>query len=89
MKIVVVIVAVLLLVWLLLGSSRRRAKDARRDDAAAAPAPRSGKPAQVEGMVACAHCGVHLPGSLALRHGGQVFCSPAHREAGARPAGDG
>jgi uncharacterized protein len=87
MKIVVVIVAVLLLVWLLLGSSRRRAKDARSDAAPAAP--RSGKPAQVEGMVACAHCGVHLPGSLALRRGEQVFCSAAHREAGARSDGDG
>jgi uncharacterized protein len=86
MKIVVVIVAVLLLVWLLLGSSRRRAKDARHDRA---PTRRSGKPAQVEGMVACAHCGVHLPGSLALRQGEQVFCSPAHRDAGARSAGDG
>ena len=87
MKIVIVIVAVLLLVWLLLGSLRRRAKDARHDRAPTAP--RSGKPAQVEGMVACAHCGVHLPGSLALRQGEQVFCSPAHRDAGARSAGDG
>ena len=88
MKIVVVIVALLLLVWLLLGSSRRRAKDVRRD-AAAPPAARSAKPAQVEGMVACAHCGVHLPDSLALRLGEQAFCSLAHREAGARSAGDG
>ncbi|MDP1692832.1 MAG: PP0621 family protein [Burkholderiaceae bacterium] len=78
MKLVVVLIAVLLLVWLLLGSSRRRAKKARRDSPAARPAP------QVEGMVTCAHCGVHLPGSLALQVRGQAYCSEAHRDAGPR-----
>jgi uncharacterized protein len=78
MKLVVVLLAVLLLVWLLLGSSRRRAKDARRDAPAAQP------PSSVEGMVACAHCGVHLPGSLAVLARGQAYCSAAHRDAGPR-----
>lgn len=77
MKLVVVLIAVLLLVWLLLGSSRRRAKDSRPG---AAPRPS----AQVEGMVACAHCGVHLPGSLALRLGDQSYCCAAHRDVGPR-----
>lgn len=78
MKLVVVLIAVLLLVWLLLGSSRRRAQQQRREAPAARPA------AQVEGMVACAHCGVHLPASLAVNTLGHAYCSAAHREAGPR-----
>ena len=39
---------------------------------------------QAQTMVACAHCGVHLPHSEALAHAGQHYCSPAHRDAGAR-----
>lgn len=31
-------------------------------------------------MVACAHCGVHLPRCDALVKTGQHFCSPAHRD---------
>jgi uncharacterized protein len=67
----------LLLVWLLFGSSRRRGLGAKRDGPAApAPGPAA------EDMVACAHCGVHLPASLALRSQGRSYCSVAHREAG-------
>jgi len=79
MKFVVVVLAILLLVWLLLGSSRRRAKEARREDPPAAQGP-----PQVEGMVACAHCGVHLPGSLAVQSRGLAYCSVTHRDAGPR-----
>jgi uncharacterized protein len=78
MKLVVVVLAVLLLVWLLLGSSRRRGRAARRDDSSAR------SPSQADGLVACAHCGVHLPGSLALHARGQTYCSAAHRDAGPR-----
>lgn len=80
MKIVVVLGALLLLVWLVLGSVRR-AKGGRREGAATTaerPAPRA------EDMVACAHCGVHLPASLALVARGQAYCSEVHREAGPR-----
>lgn len=78
-KLVIVVLALLLLVWLVLGSARRRAKDARREDAAAPAA----QPAeQVEDMVACAHCGVHLPTSLALWGQGRSYCSAAHRDGG-------
>lgn len=76
MKLLVVLLALVLLVWLVVGSARRRNKQARRDRPAAGPA------AQVEGMVACARCGVHLPTSLALAAGGRVYCSAAHRDAG-------
>jgi uncharacterized protein len=38
-------------------------------------------------MLACAHCGVHLPSTDALlNEANQPFCSEAHRQAGARPA---
>jgi uncharacterized protein len=78
MKLLVVVLALLLLVWLLLGSARRRSKDPRRGPAPAKPTP----PPAVEGMVACAHCGVHLPSSQALALGGQRYCSAVHRDAG-------
>jgi uncharacterized protein len=77
-KFVVVILAILLLAWLLLGSSRRRAKEAQRDQ----PSPQSPPRTAPEGMVTCAHCGVHLPGSLALQSRGLTYCSAAHRDAG-------
>lgn len=81
MKLVIVLVAVLLLVWLILGSVRRRSKDVRHDR----PAPDAARPpTQLEGMVACAHCGVHLPTSLALVAQGQAYCSALHREGGPR-----
>ena len=79
MKLLVVLLALLLLVWLVVGSSRRRSKQARRDPPAA---PAAGPVAQVEGMVACAQCGVHLPTSLALTERGKAYCSAAHRDAG-------
>lgn len=81
MKIVVVLVALLLLVWLVLGSVRRRGQGARRGGIPPAAEPGA---TQVEGMVACAHCGVHLPASLALVAKGQTYCSAAHRDGGPR-----
>ena len=76
----VVLIAVALLVWLLLGSARRRSKGERRPDANTPPR----APTAVEGMVACVHCGVHLPASQALTVRGQAYCSAAHRDAGPR-----
>ena len=36
-------------------------------------------------MLACAHCGLHLPARDALVDAaGQPYCSEAHRRAGAR-----
>lgn len=40
-------------------------------------------PPAAENMVACAHCGVHLPDGDAVRdEKGRIYCSPAHRQAG-------
>ncbi len=80
MKVLVVLLALLLLGWLLFGSTRRRGRDTQRDSTGA-----PNDVAQVEDMVACAHCGVHLPASLALPAQGRSYCSAAHRDAGPRP----
>lgn len=42
------------------------------------------QPTEVEAMVACAHCGVHVPESEGLHVGGYFFCSDAHRRLGPR-----
>ena len=39
---------------------------------------------EIEQMVACAHCGVHVPESEGLHVGGYFFCSDAHRRLGPR-----
>jgi uncharacterized protein len=77
MKFVLLVLAVLLLFWMVFGRSRR----GRRTGGASRPPP---PPAQAEGMVVCAHCGVHLPRSEALNVGELTYCSPVHREAGPR-----
>jgi len=79
MKALVVLLALLLLAWLLFGSSRRHGRGARRDSTGA-----PGANGAVEDMVACAHCGVHLPASLALLAQGRNYCSALHRDAGPR-----
>ncbi|TRZ69093.1 MAG: hypothetical protein D4S02_02795 [Rhodocyclaceae bacterium] len=42
--------------------------------------PPSAPPAQ--SMVACAHCGLHLPESESLKSGGQHYCCEQHRGLG-------
>jgi len=45
----------------------------------------AGPPPNVESMVQCAHCGVHLPSGEAFKNPqGQAFCSAAHLQAGPR-----
>ncbi|NML25434.1 PP0621 family protein [Zoogloea dura] len=38
----------------------------------------------IEQMVACAHCGLHVPESEGLKSGGQFYCSDEHRRLGPR-----
>jgi uncharacterized protein len=44
------------------------------------PAPRSGRPPEVEGeaMACCAHCHIYFPASEAVRADGLDYCSTAH-----------
>jgi len=74
MKFVIFVLAIALLLWLVFGRRGRR-------DAPPSHRPPAGG---AEGMVACAHCGVHLPRSEALADGARLFCSAAHRLAGPR-----
>ncbi|MDD2989924.1 MAG: PP0621 family protein [Zoogloea sp.] len=40
---------------------------------------------EAEQMVACAHCGLHVPESEGVRGNGAFFCSSEHRRLGVRP----
>ena len=73
MKLLIVIVALVVL-WLLLRGLVRRVGGEGRT-------PRKPPPAAPQEMLACAHCGVHLPRDEALPGRGGVFCGEAHRAA--------
>lgn len=79
MKYLLVIVVVGVVLWLMIGKPRRAA-EVRRKEAAAPRLPQQ--------MVACAHCGVHLPDGDAVRDAaGRSYCGEAHRLAGPRHGG--
>ncbi len=73
MKYLLLLAIVLLVLWLLRQKSAGRTPPAHR---APPPAP----PAPAAEMVACTHCGLHLPRPEAV--GGQrgLYCSAAHRQ---------
>lgn len=77
MKLLVTALVVVWVLWLLFGR-RRAPRPGARDGMAASRAGR----ASPEGMVVCAHCGVHVPASEALAAQGRDYCSLAHRDAG-------
>lgn len=47
----------------------------------AAPASRATNVAPMQDMVACAHCGIHLPKHEAVQGARGVYCSTEHRAA--------
>ena len=69
MKILLFLVVVFVLLWLLRGAISRR------------PGGPTAPPKAPQEMIACAHCGVHLPRDEALPGRGGVFCGDAHRTA--------
>ena len=71
MKFALFLLAVLALLWLLRGATRR----------VPPPAQKTPPPAPPQQILACAHCGVHLPRDEALPGRGGVFCGDAHRKA--------
>lgn len=71
MKYFIVLVVVVLVAW--------RWRIART--AVAAPKPSAKSQAQPTDMVACRHCGLHLPTAESLRGQQGMYCSPAHRHA--------
>ncbi len=68
MRIVLIALAVVLLVWLL-----------RRAGRPEAPPPPTGTKNLPQAMVACVHCGLHLPRAEAVVAEEGVFCGEAHR----------
>ena len=73
--VLLLVIGVAVALW---SSQRRRQAPAAQRRPAAPPSPQD--------MVACAHCGVHLPRPDALAAGALHYCSAEHREAGpARP----
>ena len=64
------LVIILIGLWLVLAIIKRALASLRK--------PPPDKPA-VAKMVACAHCGVHIPESEAIHDGDKYFCSEEHR----------
>ena len=78
MKFFVYLALFFVLVWLFRrGWGARRRVDAAREDSR--PLPPEPAPSAAEEIVACAHCGVHLPKSEAVSGAAEWFCGPAHR----------
>ncbi len=75
-KLLLLLAVVVAVLWLVRGGGRR---DTGTRGPASPPAPSPAPPR--EEMVACRHCGVHLPRSEALPGRGGLFCSEAHRAA--------
>jgi uncharacterized protein len=71
MKYAILLLVIVGVVWWLLGR-----RPAIRNKPGAAPTRQA--------MVACAHCGVHLPQSEAVVDAQGVFCGEPHRVAGPR-----
>jgi uncharacterized protein len=71
-----ILVAIVVAVLFLAKLGRRGEKNADQD-AAVRPSP----PPEKQALLACAHCGVHLPMNESLPGRGGVFCDEAHRSA--------
>lgn len=75
---------VLLVVVIAVGIWRNKRRVAASEQSSAASA-RPAAPRQLQTMVACAHCGLHLPQSDALLdQSGEYFCSAEHRQLAAQ-----
>ncbi|HVL34869.1 MAG TPA: PP0621 family protein [Burkholderiales bacterium] len=78
-RLVVLVVLIVLAVWLLRRALRRAAGDGPSRDA-----PSRARGESLGELVACAHCGVHLPRAEARSRGGAVYCSEEHARLGER-----
>jgi len=73
MKYLIVLLVVVVIGWLWLRGRARQEPSAPEASAA---------PPRLQDVVACQHCGMHLPRSEAVEDGRGAFCSEAHRLAG-------
>lgn len=74
----------LLVVGLVMWSMASRSRGAVPPPQAKPRTPPSPPATAPEAMVACAHCGLHLPAADAVLDGSRIYCSPAHRALGPR-----
>jgi uncharacterized protein len=87
MKYLIVLLVVVAGAWLLLGRRRGSQRDGLKGRASADPRVPPAEPPAIDAvtMVACAHCGVHVPAAeLHFDAAGRPYCSDAHRVAGPR-----
>ncbi len=71
----------LAVVWLLYSPAVRGKVQGRQSGDKAPKPPNAGPKPHLDTMIACAHCGVHLPAAEAVTDAqGHRFCSPAHRD---------
>lgn len=80
MKYLLVLGVVLFAVWLWRRNRDEEAQDRAQEHARRAP-PTPPPPVEVADMVACAHCGLHVPRGEAVAANGRLYCSDAHRQA--------
>ncbi len=74
---VLLVIVVAVGIW----RNKRRDEVAERKAAGTRPATALKQP---QNMVACAHCGLHVPESEGVRGAGGFFCSEEHRRLGPR-----
>ncbi|WP_431275207.1 PP0621 family protein [Variovorax ureilyticus] len=75
MKYLLVLAVVFIAIWLW----RKGRQEELRSRPPPPPRPAVGAPTE---MVRCAHCGLHLPATDAVRgDAGRIYCSAAHRKA--------
>jgi uncharacterized protein len=72
----VILVAVVVAILFLAKLGRRAGKGSVQTESAKPSAP-----PEKQALLACAHCGVHLPVNESLPGRGGVFCDEAHRSA--------
>jgi uncharacterized protein len=81
MKILLLLVVVAFALWLLKTKGRAAPPPSARPGTPKTPK----SPLQPAQMLACVHCGVHLPQADTVQDAaGRVYCSEAHRLAGPR-----
>lgn len=74
MKYLIVVLVVVIVAWLMLRGRSKPQVESRRSGPA---------DSRAEAIVACRHCGVHVPRAEAIEdRGGAFYCSDAHRIAG-------
>ena len=76
MKFFLLLAVFFVVVWLIRGGRRRSRPEAPPPTP---PAPPEGADSANESIVACLHCGLHLPQSEAVSGAAGWFCGEAHR----------